>query len=108
MEKTKYSFFHKPTKKGDIPPRLPKLTINNHEIQRKESIKFLGVSLDQTLTWKEHIKLTEYKIAKNIAILYKTRPYLDKKKSCHASTSHIFSPTQTMQIQCGAALIEHI
>ena len=79
MEKTKYSFFHKPTKKGDIPLRLPKLTINNHEIQRKESIKFLGVSLDQTLTWKEHIKLTEYKIAKNIAILYKTRPYLDKK-----------------------------
>ena len=45
-EKTKYSFFHKPSKKDDIPLHLPKLIINNYEIQRKESIKFLGVLLD--------------------------------------------------------------
>ena len=46
-EKTKYAFFHKPSKKDDIPLRLPKLIINNYEIQREESIKFLGVLLDQ-------------------------------------------------------------
>ena len=39
--------------------------INNYELQRKESIKFLGVLLYQHLTWKENIKLTENKIAKN-------------------------------------------
>ena len=39
--------------------------INNYELQRKESIKFLGVLLYQRLTWKENIKLTENKIAKN-------------------------------------------
>ena len=69
MEKTKYSFFHKPSKKDDISLRLPKLIINNHEMQRGESIKLLGVLLDQHLTWKEHIKPTENKIAKNIGIL---------------------------------------
>ena len=58
---------------------LPKLIFNNYVIQREESIKFLGVLLDQHLTWKEHIKLTENKIAKNIGILYKARPYLDKR-----------------------------
>ena len=79
MEKTKYSFFHKPSKKDDIPLRLPKLIINNYEIQREESIKFLGVLLDQHLTWKEYIKLTENKINKNIGMLYKARPYLDKR-----------------------------
>ena len=73
------SFFHKPSKKEDIPLRLPKLAINNYEIQREESIKFLGVLLDQHLTLKEHIKLTENKIAKNIGILYKARPYLHKR-----------------------------
>ena len=78
-KKTKYSFFHKPSKKDDIPLRLLKLIINNYEIHREESIKFLGVLLDQHLTWKEHIKLTENKIAKNIGILYKARPYLDKR-----------------------------
>ena len=41
VEKTKYSFFHKPVKKEDIPFCLPKLVINNHEIQREESITFL-------------------------------------------------------------------
>ena len=35
VEKTKYSFFHKPSKKDDIPLRLPKLIINNYEIQRE-------------------------------------------------------------------------
>ena len=82
MEETKYSFFHKPSKKYDIPLRLPKLIINNYEnyeIQREESIKFLGVLIDQHLTWKEHIKLTENKIAKNIDILYEARPNLDKR-----------------------------
>ena len=42
VEKTKYSFFRRPSKKDDTPLCLPKLIINNYEIQRKECIKFLG------------------------------------------------------------------
>ena len=60
-KKTKYSFFHKPSKKDDIPLMLPKLTISNHVIERQEFIKFLGVLLDENLNWKEHIKYTENK-----------------------------------------------
>ena len=91
MEKAKYSFFHKPSKKYDIPLRLTKLAINSYEIQRKESIKFLGVLLDQYLTWKEHTKRTENKIAKNIGTLYKVRPYLDQKASLCLYYSYIHS-----------------
>ena len=91
LEKTKYSFFHKPSKKDDIPLRLPKLIINNYEIKREESIKFLGVLLDQHLTWKGHIKLTENKIAENIGILYKARPYLDKRALLCLYYSYIHS-----------------
>ena len=65
-KKTKYSFFHQLSKKDDIPLRLPKLIINNYEAQIKQYIKFLGVLLDQQLTKRERIKLTENKIAKNI------------------------------------------
>ena len=39
----------------------------------------LGVLLDQYLTWKEHIKLTENIITKSLSILYKARPYIDKR-----------------------------
>ena len=91
VEKTKYSFFHKPSKKDDIPLRLPKLIINNYEITIEESIKFLGVLLDQHLTWKEHIKLTENKIVKNIGIRYKAKPYLDKRALLCLCYSYIHS-----------------
>ena len=91
VEKTKYSFFHKASKKDDIPFRLPKLIINNYEIQREQSIKFLGVLLDQHLAWKELIKLTENKIDKNIGILCKARPYLDKRALLCTYYSYIHS-----------------
>ena len=34
--------------------------------------------LDKNLCWKEHIKYIESKIAKNIGLLYKAKPYIDK------------------------------
>ena len=70
VSKTKYSFFHKPSKRDDIPLLLPKLNINNTEIERSECLKFLGVFLDENLCLKEHIKYSESKIAKNIGLLY--------------------------------------
>ena len=70
---------------------LPKLIINNYEIKREESIKFLGVLLDQHFTWKEHTKLGENKIAKSIGILYKARPYLDKRALLCLYYSYIHS-----------------
>ena len=42
VEKIKYSFFHKPSKKNDIPLRPPKFVINNYEIQRKQLSSSLG------------------------------------------------------------------
>ena len=101
MEKAKYSFFHKPSKKDDIPLRLPKLIISNYEIKKEESNKFLGVLLDQHLTWKDNIKLTENKIAKNIGILYKARPYLDKRALLYLYYSYIHSnPNYTNTAWC--------
>ena len=63
-KKTKYSFFHKPSKKDDIPLMLPKLTINTHVLERQEFINFFEVLLDEILDLKEHIKCTEKKNSK--------------------------------------------
>ena len=64
VAKIKYSFFHKPSKRDDIPLALLKLDIDNDQIQRSESIKFLDVFVDENLTWKDHIEYIENKIAK--------------------------------------------
>ena len=79
VTKTKYSFFHKTSKKDDIPLKLPRLQINNYNIERIRSVKFWGVLLDENLSWKDHIKYTENKISKNTGILYKVKDYLSKQ-----------------------------
>ena len=68
IRKTNYSFFHKRSKQDDMLLLLPKLKINNYKLKRAESVKFLGVVLDENLTWKQHIKYIENKIAKNIGL----------------------------------------
>ena len=79
IKKAKYLFFHKPSQKQNIPLLLPKLIINNYQIQRTGSIKFLQVLLDENLSWKEHIKYNENKISKNLGLLYKSKHYLSKR-----------------------------
>ena len=74
MTKTKYSLFQKPSKRDNIPLALPKLYIDNNQIQWSEIIKFLGVFLDENLAWKEHIKYIGNKIAKNIGIIFRSKP----------------------------------
>ena len=53
-KKIKYFFFHKHSKTDDIPLMLPKLTTGNHDIERQEFIKCLGVRLYENMNWKEH------------------------------------------------------
>ena len=77
-DKTKYSLFHKPSKTDGLPLLLLKVLINDKEMERVGSIKFLGVLLDEHLSWKEHIRYTENKIAKNIGLLYRAKPFLGK------------------------------
>ena len=78
IKKTKYTFFHKNSVKDNIPLKLPDLHISNKSIERKSSIKFLGVMLDEHIAWNDHIHAVEKRFAKNIGLLYRAREFLDK------------------------------
>ena len=88
--KTKYSLFHKPRRLDNLPLKLPKLSINNQEIKRASYTKFLGVLLDDNLSWNEHLKYTENKIAKSIGLMYKAKPFLDCLLSLYFSYIHSY------------------
>ena len=45
------------------------LVINGKVIERTTSIKFLGIVLNEHLSWKNHIPVVENKVLKNTAIL---------------------------------------
>ena len=77
--KTKYVLFHKSRSKKNIPADLPMLKISETEIKREHSLKFLGVMVDENLTWKDHIDLLENKISKNVGVLYKASKLLNTK-----------------------------
>ena len=78
ISKTKWTLFHPSGKKYSIPDNLPDLSIDNVIIKRDTVTKFLGVYIDENLTWKYHIEKISVKILKNIGILYKSRHVLLK------------------------------
>ena len=81
--KTKYLFFHKPSVCDSILLRLPTITFNNIEIKLESLLKFLGVIIDENITWNKHKELVENEISKRIGILYSASHYLDKKSKKH-------------------------
>lgn len=53
--------------------------MDNNEIERVVALKFLGLLLDKCMSWKYHISYFEYKIFKNIGLIYKEKSFLIKK-----------------------------
>ena len=49
------------------------IKINDLQLERVTSTKFLGVVIDEKLSWKDHISFVNSKISKCIGILYKVR-----------------------------------
>ena len=64
--------FHKLADYDNIPLKLPSLQLNGNITERENSFNFLGVILDEHLTWKKHTQLTKNKVSKNVGVLYKT------------------------------------
>ena len=61
------------------PSHLPTSKINNHDIERINTMKLFRALLDDNLSWKEQVQYLENKVAKSIGLLYRTKPFLEKK-----------------------------
>ena len=54
-------------------------------------MKFLDILLDDNLSWKEHMKYLENKLAKNIGLMYREKPFKDKEPLLALYYSYIHS-----------------
>ena len=61
-DKTKYIFFYKAREKDNISLKFRSLFINDREIKRITSIKYLEVLIDEHFTWKEHVTVIENEV----------------------------------------------
>ena len=52
------------------------VTIDESIITRVKDCKFLGVIIDENLTWMKHINVVTSKISKNIGVMHKLSYYL--------------------------------
>ena len=60
-------------------------------LDEKEYIKYLGVVIDLSLSWKHHILSLTKKISRSIGIMYKLRPFLPLKVIKNVYYSLIYS-----------------
>ena len=66
------------------------LRVENQVIEEVPETKFLGVIIDNKLTWKSHIQNTVKKISKGVGIIIKARHYLNKNALITLYHSFIF------------------
>lgn len=76
IKKTHYMLFsqNKKFKTTDL-----NLKIEGNKIERVHSTKFLGVMIDDQMTWKAHINHLTSKLSKSIGILARARKVFDRK-----------------------------
>jgi len=72
------------------------INVNRNRIERVLTYKYLGVSGDEKLTWKEHCKQLCCTISKYVDIMYKVEHYVYNQASCMLYHSLINS-----RAQCG-------
>ena len=73
-----------------LPMNSIKLFMDKTNLSEVECIKFIGVILDNKLSWIQHISYVKNKMSKGIGIMYKTRNYINKKALLCLYSSYIY------------------
>ena len=86
----------------------PMLKINN-DIEKVYTMTFLGVLLDANLSsWKEHMKYLENKLAKNIGLMYRAKPFIDKESLLALYYSYIHSYPNYANLAWGSTYLANL
>ena len=72
IEKTNFVLFHSNKRKVILPIFLK---IGRRKIKEENYVRFLGVLLDSTLSWKYHMSELSKKLARTVGLFYKIRHY---------------------------------
>ena len=73
--KTNYLIFHSCRKK---PPDDFRIILNNVQLERLKQTKFLGVLIQENLSWKHHVDYISSKVSRATGLLAKLKHYLPK------------------------------
>ena len=87
VSKTKYILFHPKNKViSDL-----NLILDGDKLQRVTTFDFLGITVDECLTWNEHIHKIQMKIAKTLGVMNRIKLYLPSDTLLTIYNSLIYS-----------------
>ena len=72
------------------------IILDNTKLQRVDNTKFLGVTIDENLSWKNHIDGITKTISRNIGMINKLKFFLSLNVFCEHCTVHLYYHTLTM------------
>ena len=75
INKIKYMIFHAINK--SIEGFIPSLVINEIQIDRVNSFKFLGLNLHENMSWNTHTEFVANKLAKYLGVLNRIKHFTD-------------------------------
>ena len=87
VEKSNFVLFHSASR---VPSRTIKIKIGNKRIVEENYVKFLGVLVDSTLSWKPHIKELTKKLTKITGIFYKLWYFISISQSVMLYNTLVF------------------
>ena len=87
VEKSNFVLFHSASR---VPSTTIKIKIGNKRIAEEKYVKFLGVLVDSTLSWKPHIKELTKKLTKITGIFFKLRYFISISQSVMLYNALVF------------------
>ena len=88
-QKTFYMIFHRARLKS-IDGMNNDVIMDNNALIKVNSIKYLGVIVDNKLNWIDHITYVKNKISNGLGIMYKARRYLHKSSLRNLYHAYIY------------------
>ena len=86
-----FFIFYPTSKKRFMSTKFPELFINGITLERETATKFLGVIIDENVTWKAHINTISTKVSKSIDIRYRARLIIPRKQLNQPDFSFVYS-----------------
>ena len=77
IKKTKYIIFTSSQKRYNA--NICNISIQEQRLKRVNHIQFLGITIDQHLNWKQHIKIIQGKLSRILGILYRVKDLLKRE-----------------------------
>ena len=92
LEKTQYTIFH--SKRKHIPDIYNSIQLNNTSIHKVQKVKYLGMTIDENLSWEEHVRNLKSSLTKLASSFKIIKHYIPRNCKMNMYYAYAYSKIQ--------------